>query len=405
MERLNILFLTYCYPPQKFPRSIQISHLAQYLRNDFNITVITSESENNLDESLLNFTPLDNVIYSSKSKFTKTLERLKGYRIKKAVLPDFQYLWHFDLVKKAEKLIDDLSIDIIVTFGQPMSTHISGIKLKKKFPHLKWIAHFSDPWVDNLFNDYNIWIELVNKHYQNQVFRIADKLIFTSSETIDLVTKNYSSHIREKSICLPHCFNEALYSFKENGKNEKLIIRYIGNFYGNRQPDSFLKALQLLPHDQPALIRVEFIGSSTESVKDKIIDSKLEDIVFVYPSVNYIKSLELMNSADILLIIDAPAEESPFLPSKLIDYVGANKTIFGITPNGTSQKLIEEMGFLVADPRDIKDICTKLNQLVNNFSNNNSSTISNQIRDSYSVSNVGEVMKGILRDTSENNSH
>ncbi|GAJ46485.1 glycosyl transferases group 1 [Holospora elegans E1] len=396
MERLNILFLTYCYPPQKFPRSVQISHLVQYLRKDFNITVVTSEPENEGDPSLLSFTPLDNVVYAPKSNFTKIIERSKGHRIKKEILPDFQYLWHFDLFRKARVLIDDSSPDVIITFGHPMSTHIAGLKLKRKFPHIKWLAHFSDPWVDNIFNDYNAWTKWINKYYQDSVLKSADRLIFTSQETIDLVTKYYSEEVRKKSICLPHIFNQALYFHQSDHTNEKIILRYIGNFYGNRQPDSFLKALKLLSHEQRAQLRVEFIGSEAKSIKDIINFFKLEDTVFTYPAVSYIKSLELMHSADILLIIDAPTEKSPFLPSKLIDYIGANKPIFGITPPGTSQKLIEEMGFLVADSRDVSDISNKLMQMIESFSKNKSKKVPLNIRDRYSISNVGEKMKDVL---------
>lgn len=396
MERLNILFLTYSYPPQNFPRSVQINHLVRYLRKDFNITVVTSEPENEGDHSLLSFTPLDNVVYAPKSNFTKIMERSKGHRIKKEILPDFQYLWHFDLLKKTRVLIEDSSPDVIITFGQPMSTHIAGLKLKRRFPHIKWLAHFSDPWVDNIFNDYNAWTKWINTYYQDKVFKSADRLIFTSHETIDLVTKCYSHCVFEKSICLPHVFNQDLYLHQADHRNEKITLRYIGNFYGSRKPDSFLKALQLLSPEQRAQMHVEFIGSWAESIKDIICVSNLEDTVFTYPAVSYMKSLELMHSADILLIIDAPTEKSPFLPSKLIDYIGANKPIFGITPPGTSQKLIEEMGFLVADSRDVSDISNKLMQMIESFSKNKSKKVPSNIRDRYSISTVGKQIKSIL---------
>ena len=397
MEHLTVLFLTYYYPPQKFPRSVQISHLVQYVCKDFNVTVVTSEPENEGDPSLLRFTPLDNVVYAPKSNFTKIIERSKGHRIKKEILPDFQYLWHFDLFRKTCVLIADSSPDVIITFGHPMSTHIAGLKLKQQFPDIKkWLAHFSDPWVDNSFNDYNAWTKCINTYYQDRVLKNADRLIFTSHETIDLVTQHYPEEVLKKSICLPHIFNQDLYFHQADHRNEKITLRYIGNFYGNRKPDSFLKALQLLSPEQRAQIRVECIGSSTESIQNIIGVSKLEDTVFTYPAVTYIKSLELMHSADILLIIDAPTEKSPFLPSKLIDYIGAEKPIFGITPPGTSQKLIEEMGFLVADSRDILDISNKLIHMMENFSKNKSTKVPPNIRDRYSISTVGEQIKSIL---------
>ena len=45
-----------------------------------------------------------------------------------------------------------------------------------------------------------------------------------------------------------------------------------------------------------------------------------------------------------LLVIDAPADESLFLPSKLIDYLPARKPILGLTPaRGASADLIRAL--------------------------------------------------------------
>ena len=61
------------------------------------------------------------------------------------------------------------------------------------------------------------------------------------------------------------------------------------------------------------------------------------------PRVGYLQSLALAKSADLLLNIDAPAATSVFLPSKLIDYIGAGRPIFGITPAGTAARLIQSL--------------------------------------------------------------
>jgi len=398
MEKLKILFLTYAYPPQKYPRSVQISHLVQYLRKEFSLKVITSFAEDAGDQSLLSFTPLDNVQYAEKSAITKFIEKSRGHSIKKSTLPDFQYFWHFDLYKKTSRIIDEFGADVIITFGQPMSTHIAGLKLKKKYPYLKWIAHFSDPWVDNIFKDHNIWVNFINKYYQDAVFNKADKLIFTSEETISLATKNYPSLIRSKAICLPHSFDESLYPIQVDVSQivTPLTIRYMGNFYGNRQPDSLFEALKNLQKSDLENIRVELIGSATTNLCDKIKLHGLENTVFAVSSVSYLDSLALMQSADLLLIIDASAELSPFLPSKLVDYIGSKKPIFGITPPGCSQKLIEEMGFLVANPNNPAEIAQKLLLVLQQLKDQKLPVISENVRNRYAVETVGKQMANLL---------
>ncbi|HQS83349.1 MAG TPA: glycosyltransferase [Alphaproteobacteria bacterium] len=392
---MKVLFLTYCYPPQKYPRSIQISHLVQYLRKEFPLEVITAPTESKGDLSLLSFTPLDNVLYAKKSFLTRFIEKSRGDKIKRALLPDPQYLWHFDLYRKSSQIILNSEVTTIMTFGQPMSTHIAGLKLKKKFPNLTWIAHFSDPWVDNPFNDDNFWSKFINKYYQNAVFQKADKLIFTSEEAIDLVTKNYPPSLFAKSLCLPHCFNEDLYPRLQPQK-APLAIRYLGNFYGERQPDSLFKALKALPKNIFKDIRIELVGGSTEALEDLIKSNNLQTMVFTKAPVDYLESLKLMEESDLLLIIDASFENSPFLPSKLIDYIGANKPIFGITPSGTSQKLIEEMGFLVAHPKNPQEISEKLIQIIESIRSGKELNIPASIRNRYSINTVGAQFSHLL---------
>ncbi len=87
---------------------------------------------------------------------------------------------------------------------------------------------------------------------------------------------------------------------------------------------------------------------------------------------------------------------SPFLPSKLIDYIGANKPIFGITSPGTAQKLIEEMGFLVAHPNDPADIANKFMLMIQQIQEGKICRVPPYLRNRYSITTVGRQVKDIL---------
>ncbi len=85
-----------------------------------------------------------------------------------------------------------------------------------------------------------------------------------------------------------------------------------------------------------------------------------EGLVRLRDTVAYRESLKLMSSSDLLLVIDGPDEISVFLPSKLIDYLGARVPIVGIVPPGTSAKLLARLGAPVADPRNPEQIASSL---------------------------------------------
>jgi len=398
MERLKVLFITYAYPPLKYPRSFQISHLVQFLRKNIDISVMAHRPDANLDLSSLQFTPLDNVYYPKKTHLTALFDKIGGHRIKSNCFADTFYPQCRELYISSRKLFLQQNYHSIITFGQPMSVHIAGLKLKKKDPHVHWVAHFSDPWVDNPYTRANPWVQYLNQRYQNLVFNNADVLLFTSPETIDLVMKNYTSAVRKKAIYLPHSFNSDLYP-SELPMGGQTLIRHLGNFYGARQPETFFQALQILKSRNclPSSFKVEFIGADN-SYNEKIREKNIEDIVVIKPSIGYLDSLKLMAQSHMLLLIDAPMELSPFFPSKLADYIGSNRPIFGITPSGTSKRIIEEMGFLVAHPNNPEEIADQFLKMLTLVRKCTLKSIPDSIRNLYSVSTVGKQVSDILHD-------
>jgi glycosyltransferase involved in cell wall biosynthesis len=287
--------------------------------------------------------------------------------------------------------------DVVMTWSVYHSAHLMGLYAKKRNPQIPWLAHFSDPWVKNPFTKQKGAIKFINKYLENKVLSQADYLLFTSDEAQKLILNNYPECYNAKTIVVPHAFDETLYQSVDKLSKKKFIIRYVGNFYRSRQPHSLLKALLHIAATQKKRlenVQVEFIGTCTENLRDSIPEV-LKEIVVFRGQVDYLESLNLMNEADLLLVIDAPFEESPFLPSKLIDYIGADKPIFGITPSGTSQNLLHEMGFLTSHPEDPEDIACKLLQAIDKY-HLNAIKIDPLIRNRYSTETIGQKMAEII---------
>src|SRR5262249_14985571 len=83
---------------------------------------------------------------------------------------------------------------------------------------------------------------------------------------------------------------------------------------------------------------------------------------------------KLAADADALLVIDAPLPStlgngqiaaSPFLPSKLVDYLPLRKLILGLTPpNGASAALLRRLGCPIVAPDDVAGIKGALEDLL-----------------------------------------
>lgn len=238
--------------------------------------------------------------------------------------------------------------DIIVTFGEPMSDHLLGIRLKREL-NVPWLAHFSDPWSDNPFRGLQPLSKFVNRALERRVVECADRAVFTSEETVDLVYRKYNRSLREKASVLPHSFDPNAYAGRGGDKVPgKIVLRYIGNFYGHRSPRPLIAALAYIFRESPHLlddVRVELVGGiPPRMLRSRAWKALPEGLLVARGSVSYAESLRLMKASDILLTIDAPATKSVFFPSKLADYIGAGRRLMGIVPPGAASRIISECG-------------------------------------------------------------
>lgn len=376
MPRHNVLAFTYCFPPMALPRSIQVSRLLAGL--EASVTVVCGEDpDERRDETIAPQTAADTA--SNLEKIIRVpfhrfgpLSRLENWAnrfyLSWARLPDVQRAW----VKEAGQRFFDWQAasgyrpDLLLTFGQPMSDHLFGLEWKRR-TGLPWMAHFSDPWTDNPFRRDNPLTAWLNRRLEAQVVAAADRIIFTSPETVDLVMKKYPFSLREKAVYLPHSIDRSRYRPDLEPPAEGYVIRAIGNFYGHRSPRPFFEALERIALQTPNLLNgvvIEFVGMTGRFRSLAGRFPALSGAVKFAGSVSYLESLELMQTAHCLLVIDAPARESVFFPSKLADYIGAGRYILALTPEGASARVVRELGGTAADPADHKAAAEALKKVL-----------------------------------------
>ena len=404
---MNVLFFTYCYPPLKYPRSIQISRLVKYSAHQ--ITVVCGDDRSSVKDQTITGkffkNPHEIIRYQRKEYSSRFLRRLINRIAYPFSFPDIYRSW---AIKAARKVLDTERLhgaDVLVTFGNPMSDHLAGLEIKKVFG-IKWVAHFSDPWADNPFHVSDSLRIKIDKHYERHVVATADMLIFTSRQTRDLVMKKYPDSWNEKARVLPHAYDPDLYSGALKNDNA-LIIRHLGNLFPPRFPDKMIEGLCLLHERNPAAlegIRIELIGSIGKSVRLNLLMKKLPDgLVMMKEPVKYIESLQLMVESDLLLVIDAPFDTSVFLPSKLVDYVGSGKPIFAITPPGASADLVSRYGGIVVDPINPEGIADKFEEVITELGmRKHKNMVNEDVRVTYSAKQVVDKFDELI---SEFNKH
>jgi glycosyltransferase involved in cell wall biosynthesis len=410
---LKLLTISFTYAPSALPRAVQVARLLKYLHAS---TVLICSD---YDEKDVRKDP--QLVAEAESFLEKTVRvpfTQRGWKTRAGGLayrfnlpvwnktPDQHRSWKRPVLKAVAELVKESSYrpDILVTFGAPMSDHLIGLELKRRYGW-PWIVHFSDPWVDNPFNNHDSLTRALNASLERRVVRLADRLIFTSEETLELVMAKYPEELRRKARVLPHGFDPELFGTRPEVKNSKLTIRYLGDLYGRRTPAPLFAALSRILASEPealADVSFELIGPTYDLPLNKLgLGDLPTGLVAVKDPVNYRESLSLMAAADGLLVIDAPAKKSVFLPSKLIDYLGAGRPILGLTPPGTSAALINQLGGWVASPDDVEAVAAAIKAFLDYLRRNrNPGGVwgTEGVHSRYEAGNVARAFEGILQE-------
>jgi glycosyltransferase involved in cell wall biosynthesis len=374
------LLIAYSFPPIPNAESIVTVNMVNAMEQwNWQSVICTVKPTNNpagIDATLCDFIPPSSEIFRSMKypigKLSHLLNILKLKLFAKLLgsLPDESIYWYPTAKRQVKKILNTRSCQVIHSRSAPQVGNFLGLYAKKK-SGLPWIAHFSDPWVDNPYNQIR-WPTIVKLHHrwEKQIIKNADILSFTNQEACQLVMAKYPDKWIEKCCIIPHGYKTMR---QNNAKcddfNKKYLnILYLGSFYGKRNPLNLFKALRQLRQNCPELskFKIWLIGRMPHETYKKIIkEYNIDDIVCLRKAVSHRKALSYARAADVLLTLDTECDNSDiFLESKLIEYLGFAKPIYGIVaPDGKSDKLLKSAGCLTANMQNPQDIADNLEQL------------------------------------------
>lgn len=409
----KLLCISHAFPPQLNPESLLTARTINALSSlNWDITVATAQARSVKEK--IDYSLLDNFAQSITIENIWSPERILLFvpffdsyirnRIKNPNLLERQFLWRSFAEIKIKEIISSNSFDALYSRASPHVSNVVGLKVKR-LTGLPWAAHFSDPWLKNPYFHFSDKKKEVINRLEKEIFHEADALIFTTAQTVDLVMKNYPSAVRKKAHVIPHGFNKNDYTgLSGNVSSNKLSIAYAGGFYGIRKPYVFFKALRVLnkKKDLKENLEINFIGPSRKTYNSVLDELRVGDIVQFHGKLPFHECLKELSRSNCLLVIDAPNKEnSVFLPSKLIDYLGFNKPIIGLTPlSGASADLLRSIEYPVVEPDDIQGICKVLEDTIEKFTARTltHSKKHEEIANRYEIGQTTKLLNNILND-------
>lgn len=371
-EMKKLFVVSWSMPPLLQPRSLQVSRtLRELKKHGWLSSVICVDSASlpqsfHRDAELLRTSQNDFELIpiSSPGQFilyraaTRLFPFLNSF-------PDQEWLWVKNALAMAQRRLAAEKYSALISFAQPWSSHVLAWQLKIK-TQLPWAAHFSDPWRESPYRKRSLMAVQYAKKMEERVIREADRLIFVNSYTRDVTLKNYSPEIRNKAVVIPHGYEPQEENSLSPSHGRVVNILHVGQFYNQRMPWTFFKALSLLreKHGSDLPIRICFVGDATQEMRQRVKRLNLESLISFEGMVSHAQSLKMMGEADALLLIEASLSNL-FFPSKLVDYISVRKPILGLVPSpGPSSEVLSRLQCPVVHPDDAPGIAAALGELM-----------------------------------------
>lgn len=370
-EKKKVLIITYYWPPASGPGVQRFLKISKYISNfGWQPIILTvkngssGSSDSSLDEDIdknlkvfktKSFEPFEfyNRLTGKRGKQLGTgligLESKKG--IMKRILlyiranyfiPDARKGWIKFAYKKALEIIEQENISAIITTGPPHSTHLVGLKIKRKFD-IGWIADFRDPWT-NIF--YNKFFPRTNLTIRKD--RLLEDNVLQSADIITVVSKGLFeefSNRPNKCEVIYNGYDEEDLPAIQDLTSKKFILSYIGNFKPNQNAPVLWEAISELLNEVPEL-NEKFVVNLTGNLNfglSKIIEKyQLTHIVEINKFVPHAKAVELMVKSNLLLFIVPEIESNHLIiTGKLFEYIASQTPILSIGPeDGNASEII-----------------------------------------------------------------
>lgn len=401
------LIISYSYKPANNPRSFRWAAIAEFwVKQGYQVDVVSAWKSGLPRQEVVNGVHIYRVSVRAIELFRKLLGKTdlhleqqepKDFQsvndfniensgdgfVKKTILliwkqiywPDSVCFWYFSAIKQAQKLFDLYQYESLISVSLPFTGHLVGLRLKKIFPHIKWMVDVGDPFSfqeSEPINNRQLYRNL-NKIVEKKVFLQADSISVTTKPTLEKYVKLFPE-VKSKIEIIPPLIS--ISSDTEDKvkvlpeKSHKIKMVFVGRLYKNIRNPSFL--LKLFSHllDTPLgnNLELHFFGEFQECYNyfipyRQLINSHL----FLHGVVNHSQAIQAMKSSDILINIGNKTIYQ--LPSKIVEYVSMSKPIINLSQilEDSSREFLKEYPLALCLLETEDNDCSEIIQNITKF--------------------------------------
>jgi hypothetical protein len=384
MDPLNVLLVTYVFPPVGGTGVMRAASLARYLPSEnIRLDVLTTRNPAAVgkDPTLLKDIPPSVTVHRTLTldlpfgvkkaikQFVKKgkssakpaagqqstpTEKKKPGMLKRildyVLVPDPQVTWFPVLSRAAPRIIRERNIDLVLITVPAFSNLLLVKKLRKEFPQLPIVADFRDEWITTSFD--LISFSFADSSRAEQTARRVEAETVANATTVVAVTdaarkkihSRYREQPDEKFQLVPNGYDitkmvRSVTPPTSRGDG-KVILTHVGTVYPATAPTSLVDAIKLLPEDVRSRLKLRFIGHIEEPhFREALLG--LGDMVELFGYLPQREALAAMNETDYVLLLNTDPLN---VGNKFYEYVGGGKPILGaVHPEGATRTLLDQM--------------------------------------------------------------
>jgi glycosyltransferase involved in cell wall biosynthesis len=381
MSQLNVLLVTYAFPPAGGVGTLRAASLARYFPEfDIRFDVLTTRNPSSVgnDDSHLRDIPASVTIHRTmtldlpfgvKKWLKRTLSRghkqttptaptiaapSKPSFLKRALqdllLPDPQVTWLPILTRAARHIVRYRKIDLVLITAAPYSNVLVAERLRKAFPNLPIVLDFRDEWLATAFDvaafqfsSSSAKAKTFARNAEANAVKAATAVVSVTEAADREIRARYPQQPDSKFLYIPNGFDATRLRRSSEPPTPradgKILITYVGSIYGSTEPTRLVEALQSLPPEIKNRFLFRFIGQIEDAYRGTLLS--LGEMVELRGFLPQHEALAAMNDTDYVLLI---SHDRLNISAKFYDYIGAGKPILAcVHPDGDIRLRLEEL--------------------------------------------------------------
>lgn len=360
MKRL--LLISYPFPPNASAGAVRSERIARYLREfNWKADVITIKPRSDLFEDKQRLNDIKKIAnihmtnifdpwlwLKDKSPNNIITRASRNLLMKFFSFPDHMLYWIPYVIQAGKTIAEKQNIGAIYTTSPPHSTHLAGLILAKKLKK-PWIADFRDPWTLNAAHKGKGIGFAIERLLEKKVYERASLILANTEYNHQKLLNGFSHLLKNKVVTLKNGWEEFNLPVKRKTKKEQLTVLHSGKFYPKFKPYALLYAISKWkkslqdPQKLKNLLEIKLLGAREPATKKIVEELQLNDIVHFLPWASLEEARQEMCEADILwATLGTSPETAGYIPSKLFEYIAAQKPIWGFFPKGEAESLINK---------------------------------------------------------------